>query len=532
MSSPTIVTIVADHAKRDGSRPALTFLEDGERPSVTLTYADLMEQAHQVKERVSSVSSRLDRILLLHQPGVQFVIDLLGCLLAGTVAVPLCPPVGHRDVATAERVAALVGPAAVLSDLPEVAASLEHLVDEPAGHLGAPRECSGQLSSDLALLQFTSGSTGDPKGVMITHNHLLDNQKRMHRTFGQGQDITVVSWLPLYHDMGLIGCVLHALYLGGHVVMMSPWAFLSRTSRWPRAMSEFKATLSAAPSFAYELCARRVDKDDLSEIDLTSVEALVCGGEPVRQAALERFASKFSRTGLGPNVICPAYGLAEATLMVTGVRPGTGLKASLVINEGRSSSAVSCGDADDGVVVVTENGEPAAEGAIGEIWVCNASVGTGYWGQGGSTETFGAASSFDGRRYLRTGDLGYLLEGALYPVSRRKDVIIVRGQNFAPSDIEDTIQAADSRFRPGCVAVVQVADAVVAVAELNRQSPEDVGDLLTTLRQAVLRAHGIRVDDLLALGPLSIPKTSSGKVRRSACRSLYLRELRRMLPES
>ena len=446
----------------------------------------------------------------------------MGCLYAGMVAVPVYPPTGHREIATADAVVHATRPVAVLSDSPAIASAL----GDSAGVPGLTPSARGPAfvtewtpanlgRESLALLQFTSGSTGAPRGVRVLHRNLLANQARMCAAYHQNADSMVISWLPFYHDMGLIGSVLHSLHLGASCVLMSPLAFLQEPIRWLRAISEFGGTISPAPDFAYALCARRISRDQAATLDLRSWQVAVNGGEPVRARTVRSFSERFAPAGFDPRAMVASYGLAEATLLVAADDPR---RECHVRHSADGRELVSCGRVPEGVVVVDPQGHPVAAGDVGEICVAGESVADGYWEQPDlSAETFDWP--VDGVRYLRTGDLGFVSDGDLWISGRVKDVLVIRGRNHYPQDIEATVETAAPAIRPGCVAAFLDDERLVVVAETR----DDTADPSTVwaVRAAVSRRHGLSADVVVVVRRNTIPKTSSGKIRRRACREAF-----------
>jgi acyl-CoA synthetase (AMP-forming)/AMP-acid ligase II len=379
---------------------------------------------------------------------------------------------------------------------------------------------------------------------MVTHRSLMHNQAMIRTALEHSGAGGGVSWLPAYHDMGLVGGILQAVYHGGWCRLMSPLAFLQDPLRWPRAVARFRADTSGGPNFAYDLCARSLTPDRRAGLDLSHWSVAAIGSEPVSPATMERFAEAFGPCGFRPEAFVPCYGLAEATLLVTSeakaaapiVRAfdAAGLEAGSAIPAGTGSSArtlVGCGHpwlGQEVCIVEPEAQVRCPDGRVGEIWIRGPSVASGYWGRPGETErTFRArlADTGDGP-YLRTGDLGVLVDGELFVTGRLKDVIIVRGRNHYPQDVEATVQAVHPGLRPGCGAVFEETrdgrPGVVVVQELDRRHRGvDVRRLMADIRQAVSERHDLQVHDVRLVEPGGVPKTSSGKVRRQACRAAY-----------
>jgi len=566
----TISEILEKRATEEGERPAYAFLSYGETGVVEerLTYADLDARARAIGASLQAAGAGGERVALLFPPGPDFVVSFFGCLYAGAVAVPALPPRPRgadprlgaicRDarprvaLTTAEKLPALERAAA---EIPELAAALR-MAPAPLGTPGAADwRRPDQGPEALAFLQYTSGSTSSPKGVMVSHGNLLHNEELIRQTFEQSSKSVVLGWLPLYHDMGLIGTVLQPLYTGAVCYLMTPGAFLQRPARWLEAISRYRATTSGGPNFAYELCVRKVGEAEREGLDLSSWRVAFNGAEPVRAATLRRFAEAFAPCGFRASTFRPCYGLAEATLLVSGWRPegetrvraldAEALERHEVVSgdTARSRELVGCGAAMQTVVAVeSESGEPCPPGRIGEIWVASPSVAQGYWERPEETAaTFGAYLVDGSGPFLRTGDLGFVSEGEVFLTGRLKDLIILRGRNHYPQDLELTAERSHANLRAGGGAAfaVDVAgeERLVIVHEVDRQARAgfDAGkaeEIAAAVRQRVAEEHEVSVAEVVLIGPETLPRTSSGKVRRSACREQYLQGGLRVLGAS
>jgi len=540
-----LTELLRQRACKRPDKTALTFLADGEDEAESLTYGQLDRRARAIAARLQQAQLSGERVLLLFPPGLGFVTGFLGCLYAGAVAIPTYPP--RRRLDGWGSIACDCRPAACLTAavfeprraaLEKLVPELHHahwLTAETVDEGAAEAWRSPELEPGaVAFLQYTSGSTAAPKGVVVTHGNLLHNEAMISRAFEQTEESVVVGWLPLYHDMGLIGNVLQPLCSGARCVLMAPTAFLQKPARWLQAISRYRATTSGGPDFAYELCVRRFGAEDSRALDLASWRVAFNGAEPVRHATLERFAEKFAPYGFRRQAFYPCYGLAEATLFVAGgdvaSAPATAGLAGEVL-ERPARRLVCCGRAWSGqriVIADPESRKPCAAGQVGEIWVGGPSIARGYWGRPElSEETFHARLAGDGSGpFLRTGDLGFLAGGGLYVTGRIKDLIILRGRNLYPQDVEATAQGAHRDLRPGCGAAFSVdadgEERLVLVHELSRHAtaaPEAVCD---AIRQAVAELHEAQVYAVALLREGTILKTSSGKVRRRACRAAYL----------
>jgi len=542
-----------------------TFLDESDGADASLSALELHERARRIAAVLQQGGAEGQRVLLLYPPGLDYVAGFFGCLYAGAIAVPAYPPDPVRLERTLPRLRAIIQDAEatwvlttsgilsladfVFEQAPDFRA-LQWLATDalPAG--GAPAWREPDVGPDsLAFLQYTSGSTGAPKGVMLSHANLLHNLGLIARAFQVRDDSAGVIWLPPYHDMGLIGGILQPLYAGFPVTLMSPMSFLQRPMRWLEAVSHSRGTISGGPNFAFELCARRVTADEVKALDLSAWEVAFTGAEPIRAATLDRFAEVFAPAGFRREAFYPCYGLAEGTLIVSGEEKGRVPRVHVLedaaLTRGRAVRAepgaagarahVGCGTtwAEQRLLVVDpESRVPCAPGHVGEIWVSGASIARGYWRKPGqSVETFQAVpvGAEDGPRYLRTGDLGLLLEdGQLIVTGRRKDLIILRGRNLYPQDVEAVVERAHPRVRPGGVAAFSVeiagGEALAVVAEVGRElavaadlaALEAVAD---TLRQAIARELEVQPHTLALLPPGAVPKTSSGKLQRFACRA-------------
>lgn len=556
----TLVDLLGYRAQNQSDQTVYTFLQDGETEAGKLTYKELDLQARAIAARLQSLDATGTRALLLYPSGLEFIAAFFGCLYAGIVAVPAYPPRRNQNmsrlqaiVASSEATVALTTTSLLgniegcFAQNPELAELRWIATDETANDLAAAWQ-EPELSSDtLAFLQYTSGSTGKPKGVMVSHGNLLHNSTLIQQCFEDTPNSIGVSWLPPYHDMGLIGGVLQPLYVGASMILMSPVAFLQKPWRWLKAISRYKATTSGGPNFAYDLCARKIKPEQWASLDLSSWEVAFTGAEPVRAETLERFTATFEPCGFRKEAFLPCYGMAETTLIVSG-----GLKTALPIvyqiqgtaleqnrvqraadNQQGTQTIVGCGQSwlDQKIVIVDpESLTVCPADKVGEIWVSGPSVAQGYWNRVEETkQAFHAylADTGDGP-FLRTGDLGFLQDGELFVTGRLKDVIIIRGQNHYPQDIELTVERSHPALRPDCAAAFAVEvkgeERLVVVQEVERSYLRklDVNQVVGNINQAVTAQHDLQVYATVLVKTGSIPKTSSGKIQRRACRSGFL----------
>ncbi|HKV11714.1 MAG TPA: AMP-binding protein, partial [Thermoanaerobaculia bacterium] len=538
----SVAGALAQRAARTPDRTAYVFLADGEEEQDRLTYAALDARARSIAAALLRSAGPGDRALLLYPPGLDFLAAFFGCLYAGVIAVPAYPPRSPRmmprllSILTDARPAVALAAGASqqrvsgwLERTPEAAAlpwiATDELDPAPAGW--EPPAPGGDA---VAFLQYTSGSTSTPKGVMVTQANLVHNQRVIEAACGHSEASVFVSWLPPYHDLGLIGNLLQATWVGAPCVLMAPVAFLQKPSRWLQAVSRYRGTTSGGPNFAYDLCARRMSPAEIEALDLSSWQVAFNGAEPVREETLARFAAAFVPAGLSPGALYPCYGLAEATLMVSGGRPGE----ATVMGEVGGRRLVGCGRVLlDLEVEIVDPGTaaPCPPGETGEIWVAGDSVARGYWNRPEETaEAFGARLT-DGRGpWLRTGDLGALLEGELFVAGRLKDLIILRGKNHYPQDLEATAGKAHPALGDGTGAAFAVdadgEERLVIVHEVERHAA-GMDEIAAAVRQGVAQEHEALVYEVVLVPPGGVPRTTSGKVQRRGCRDLYLRgELR------
>lgn len=567
---------VRENAAVRGTKRALTFLPGALSTTRTdLTFAEVDVRARAVAGLLRRRVRPGDRALLIMPTAAEFVPAFLGCLAAGVVVVPLPMPVDESSVRRVLNVARDCEPALVLSlspltqhlaQVPELAALRDgipwidvDLIDEAAGD-DAPEH---PLSPDsLAFLQYTSGSTKAPRGVMVTHGALMDNETAIRRSFRVTSDDTVVSWLPLHHDMGLIGALLQPLCTGARSVILDPLTFLRRPAVWLETISEERAGISGGPNFAYELCLRKVTDEERARLDLSCWKLAFNGAAPVAPRTLRAFSETFGEVGFRPTTHTPCYGLAEVTLLVASTDAVEECASRTyevpALEQGHATVVEDTGGDGDGgreliayglldhaAVRIVDPGSraPLPDGRIGEIWVAGESAGAGYWGDAEASDaTFRAElaeaadstgvageAEQDRRTYVRTGDLGFLHEGSLQVTGRMKDLVIYRGRNLHPEDLEIDVAAADPAFRPGCGAVFSLPadaagdEAVVVVQEVRAGTPEeDHPALAGRIRQVLSREYGVTARTVALLPHGAIAKTSSGKVQRHLARQRFL----------
>jgi acyl-CoA synthetase (AMP-forming)/AMP-acid ligase II len=579
LKTSTLVDLLRYRALHQPDKQAYRFLVDGETVSVDLTYQELEQQAQAIASQLQQFCQPGDRALLLYQPGIEYISAFFGCLFAGVVAVPAYPPRPNRSLSRIQSILTDAQAAVALTTTSIFSSLAQRVADAPElktlGWLATDQIDPIQANSwqdpqvnsrHLAFLQYTSGSTATPKGVMISHHNLLQNLEAIAHCFGHSPQSRGVIWLPPYHDMGLIGGILQPLYAGFPVVLMSPLVFLQSPFRWLQAVSRYQATTSGGPNFAYELCIQKITPEQKLSLDLSSWEVAFNGAEPINAATLEQFAATFAECGFRREAFYPCYGMAETTLIVSG-----GAKTALPIYQKVEAAAleknwvvpispesnkelttrtlVGCGRQIPRHQIAIAHPETLTRctaGEVGEIWIKGPSVAQGYWNKTEeSRHAFGAYLADTGEGpFLRTGDLGFLDNDELYVTGRLKDLIIVNGHNHYPQDIERTVEHSHPAIRPTCAAAFSVEidgeERLIIVAEVERRyrqrkrqaalSSEDpsqhysweVKAVIQSIRRSVSSHHDLQVYQAFLIKHGTIPKTSSGKIQRHACRANFL----------
>jgi amino acid adenylation domain-containing protein len=539
---------------------AFTYLSDGDSATDSITFLDLDRRARSVAAHLQELARPGDRVLLVFPPGLDFIVAFVGCIYAGVIAVPALPPANARALPrlqlmvmdaqprlalTTSRMADRIKALSIETD--EALSSLIWLATDSMPDASNRWTRPDARTSDIVFLQYTSGSTGSPKGVMVSHENILANAGLIHATFALGSGDAAVSWLPPYHDMGLIGKILVPIYVGGHCIQLPPAAFLMRPLRWLKALSDYRARMTSAPNFAYELCVRKISSEQALALDLRSLEFVLNGAEPVRADTLRRFASAFSKCGLKAGSLVPVYGLAESTLMVSAGRLRASEELPRCLNLSRNALAVneakftyqqsdsveiaSTGPAlsgDHEVIIVDPHSRvPRPDDTVGEIWVRGPSVARGYWQRPDESErTFRATPTGSQVSYLRTGDLGFVHEGELFVTGRIKEMMIFRGRNSYPEDVEATVERLDAAFRPGGCAAFSLEKAnrtqLVIVQELEPRGRPALDGLVNKVRAEIAEQHEIvDIAAIVLVKAGQIPRTTSGKLQRLRCREMF-----------
>ncbi|MDA1014163.1 MAG: AMP-binding protein, partial [Planctomycetota bacterium] len=558
----TMSALLAYRADQNADVTGYTFLDDGETVSGTLTFAELDQQAQQIAAGLRHRLQKNERVLLLFPPGLEFVRAFWACLYAGVVAVPLYPPrhnrVDSRIIDVTKDAAAAIALTTAEIAAEDHRATLGHVplcsLDELIKSGETFREASVGGDS-LAFLQYTSGSTSTPKGVMVSHANLLENLANMHEGWYHDSESVIVTWLPTFHDMGLIYGVLQPAFNGLRCVAMPPATFFRQPLRWLQAFTKYRGTHATAPNFAYEHCAVSISPEDREGLDLSSWVAAVNGSEPVRESTQRKFYEAFGPYGFRYDSFCPGFGLAEATLKATATHVGEPVASCVVdiagLAENRvvereptthdsrpewaspTQTLIGCGPPSGTnrvLIVDPETRILCSPDGVGEIWMSGPTIAQGYWNRPQeSQETFGATLADTGEGpFMRTGDLGFWRNGHLFVTGRIKDVIIQNGVNVYPQDIEHTVERSHVAIRPstGAAFSVEVGDQerVVLVQEVERSHVRtmNVDEVIGAIRRSVFAEHDISLYAVALVRPASILKTSSGKIQRRACKQAFV----------
>ena len=554
----TLVDVLRGHARQRGSQTAFTWLADvdplpGFRPN-SLTFQSLDARSSAIASYLIEHGHAQNPVLLLYPPGLDFICAFLGCLYAGAVAVPLYPSHPKRPDPRIDAIAADAGATTAL--VPDATRRARAGHSESLGRLQLIG--SGDLTEipsnwrapsidpqSIAYLQYTSGSTSSPKGVMVSHANLIANLKMCEYGWGASPQSVMVDWLPHFHDMGLIGGILTGIFTGFSTYKMAPATFLRNPTGWLQAVSTRRGTIIGAPNFAYELCIRKANDDALRCLDLSSLEVAYCGAEPIHAATVSRFCGTFSSCGFKADSFRPTYGLAEATVLVCIRTASDPLRIEELDAEalsrngvvparlpGSTYRAVGCGQSKllDGIarIVNPASREPLDENQIGEIWAAGPHIAQGYWQDDeATTETFRAYASDGKGPYLRTGDLGFIRHGDVFITGRIKDLIIIRGRNVYPQDLEASAERSHAAIKLGAAIAFSIdgdiEPQVVLALELERESRNaNIEEIASAIRKVIAAEHSVHVHTIVFLRPAGAPRTSSGKVQRRLCRELFV----------
>jgi acyl-CoA synthetase (AMP-forming)/AMP-acid ligase II len=560
LNAGTLVDLLGYRAESQPHQTAYTFLRDGEVEAGSLTYLMLAQQAQAIAASLQAFNATGQYAILLYPSGLEYISAFLGCLLAGVIAIPVSPPRRIEKTLKLEAILKDSEAAYVLTTTdyiktikPRLSAQAVskqlHWIVTDRLDVTQAEQWQPQTPSldDVAFLQYTSGSTGIPKGVMVTHNNLLQNHRALEQAWIRPEIQTFVSWLPLFHDMGLIGHVLFSLWLGKRCVLMPPTAFIQKPARWLQTISQYKGVVSGGPNFAFDLICRYVTPEQRGDLDLSEWRIAFCGAEPIRTATIERTKSLFEPCGLRIERFYPCYGMAEATLFVTGGNrlcppiichvDALALEKNQVVlssqNSPQNRDVVGCGHTwlDTKIVIVNPDTlTRCSEMEVGEIWVSGTTVTKGYLHkEEETTQTFCADLSNPSEGpFLRTGDLGFLQDGELFITGRLKEIMIFGGLNRYPQPLEQTAEKSHSALRPNCGAAFSInidglERLVIAYeAERSQRRSLDIDDIVQSVCWAIARDHYVNVYAILLLKPGTLPKTSSGKIQRKACQTAFI----------
>ena len=562
-----LLDILDHHAQSHPEKIAFNFIEEHKEKSIT--YLELHNSSKQLAAELQSQSLEGERAIILFPPGIDYIISFLGCLYAQVIPVPAYPPAGFKEAEAVDKLLRVT-----LDSQAKVVMShfkIEDLIHKKnlQNHTGAPKTLKAldllnslqwidgttsfkQVSDwsepdfkaeEIAFLQYTSGSTGHPKGVIVGHDNILANLKFIADSSSLNHSSHVVSWLPPYHDMGLIGGILYPLYIGCTCHMMSPISFLMNPFLWLKTISETGAEGSGAPDFAYALCTKKISDEQLKELDLSDWKTCFTGAEPIRSRTIDEFSKKFSICGFDKKTFFPCYGLAESTLMVTASDPNTvpnflsldpvALEKGIAeLMENSTKKVMGSGNqyGDNTIIIVdSETLKQKKDCEVGEVWINSTCNAKGYWNKPELTEKMFQATQKDypGKKFLRSGDLGFKKNGELYITSRMKDLIIIENKSYAPSDLESAAELADSLIRPGCGAAFSTEtsgkEELCIVFEVK---PEclDTHSVELNIKQALLKTEGVKVNHVMLIEKGSIPKTSSGKIRRAETKKQFIQQ--------
>ena len=551
---PSFTELLDQRARLQGDRIAYQWLGEGEQELDRLTFGELRDRSLSVAAALAAKSQPGERALIALPQGLGFLAAFFGCLYAGVVPVPVSPPNRKRGIETVRAIAIdsgagwLISSGALLQQLSREddalgALSTLDLTSWPPTPIDFfPREGSPDA---IALVQYTSGSTGTPRGVAVTHANLAANHDQVAACLNSDASTVYVSWLPMFHDMGL-GIALSAVWVGARTVLMSPRSFFLEPLRWLRIISRYRATTSGGPNSAYALCLQRVSASEQEVLDLSSWRVAFNGSEPVHISTLQRFADAFVAAGFQRTALHPVYGLAEATLLAASEPPKQGaivrhfsakaLEENRVHDEaaadsGRACSLVSCGKPWPGTeiaIVDATSGAELAPGRVGEIWIRGASVATGYWNRQDETRATFDLKTVDGRTgFMRSGDLGVIVDGGFFVLGRQSDVLTIQGRTYYPHELETSSSISDAAFIPHACAAVSVHEGgvgrLVIIQEVSRKALRslDGAAAVAAIRRAVAEHHRLDVQAVVLLRPATLPRTTSGKVRRRSCREAF-----------
>lgn len=542
--------IIVSRAASNKDAIAYTFLLDGEQEEQNLSFAQIEHEAKIIGGYLQSFYVRNERALLFLPSGLEFIKAFYGCLFAGIIAVPTFPPKMNKSISRLKTIIKNSEASIILTtkkysiqgklkDILPTSCNIIN-IDEIAQDFHLQWSAPIVDEDTTAFLQYTSGSTGNPKGVLISHKNILHNQHLIKKAFRQDKDSIILGWLPFYHDMGLVGNIIHPMFLGARSILMSPIHFLLKPSRWLKAISKYKATTSGGPNFAYDLCVDKISDEEKEGLNLKEWNVAFCGAEPIRPETTRKFQESFANCEFNPNSFQPCYGMAESTLLISAGKNNGGMKTKMFSpetliysnlfddNNKKVREVVCCGKPVGSTVkIVNQFGVEQPEGTLGEIWISGKSVAEGYWNNIEMTlDDFDNYLPCSKEPFFKTGDLGLLDSGELYICGRKKDLIIIRGKNFFPEDIEALIPTIHSIIIKGSCAAFSIdkekEEKLILVCEIEAKIEIKEVDLFDKIKAAVFHEFEIETEDIVFIKKASLPKTTSGKIQRSLCRELYL----------
>lgn len=564
-----LVQMTTTRASEKGDNEVISFLADDGSQEGSLTFDGLDEAAKKIAAGLKERGLSGRNLMLLYAPGLDYIRAFFGCMYAGCVPVPAYPPMGARDIDRLKRVVQDCNAGAILSSS-MLMPMIEAWVANPSNGINIPCIATDTMAASIdasgfqpfdanpeavAFLQYTSGSTGHPKGVMVSHENLIANFQQIVWTFAHSSDLDAIApdyktviWLPPFHDMGLIGGVLTPVFVGTKVTLMSPLSFLKNPYIWLKTISDMGAKVSGGPNFSYQYCVRKVSDEQLQELDLSSWQVAFNGAEPIQVDSLNSFADKFGQCGFDSKAFLPCYGLAEATLFVAGSPATRGpkvmhadldqlSKGQLNLDQHETAGKGTAPLVSSGVLAIEtdvqivnpQSHEVCESGEVGEIWVNSPSVAQGYWNKPSfSDSVFRAQLKGDnGKTYMRTGDLGFMWDNELYVTGRIKELIIVAGKNHYPQDIELSLQSSNPTFRKGCGAAFAITEQgkeqLVVMQEVSGAAAgqTDFQQLALAASRVIATRHGITPKALVFIAQGTLPKTSSGKIQRTEAKKIY-----------
>ena len=535
----TLLHTLEQHSKNQPEKIAVTFLDESVDAVENITFFELIKRAKVIAANLNLLEIKNGKALVLYPPGIDFIVTMLGCFYAGFIAIPTYPPTSKKTSAKLTGILKNAEPNIILTtsaitkhidkldELNKKETTLKVINTDNIGFLDVSNFNESHIDPEqIAFLQYTSGSTDSPKGVMVRHRNLLANAIAIENCFGLQQTDNVVSWLPPYHDMGLVGTILAPLYTGCQTILFSPADFIKNPKKWLETISKYQGNASGGPNFAYQHCVNKITDEEKTQFDLSSWRIAFNGAEPVNHATLIAFENRFKANGFNAKQFFPCYGLAESTLLVTGIQ---GVH-TVSDNSKSNATLVSSGVVDDTITIVNpETHRVCTENEVGEIWLNSESIALGYWNQSEiNKKSFGVTLPEQPEKtFFRTGDLGFIKDNKLFVNGRIKDLIIINGSNHYPQDIEHTVNQANSALTEGDSAAFSIEkeghERLAILVEVSRHtSTEKAQEIFTTIETAIWQQHELAVDTIILIPLTKLPRTTSGKIQHFACKQALL----------